>query len=83
MIGYGVFGSNATGIRCIKISETSADSGTGITRTTAQAVSGIGTAIQTIRLMHFSEQTTIYLIGYQNSGSNLQITGILQTIRIY
>lgn len=74
--------SNATGRRAAKLSTTSQDDGNVISSDVRNAVSGGTTQVQTERVFAFDEATTVYLIGWQNSGSALSCSGQIQAVRI-
>ena len=76
------FTSNSTGRRAAKLSTTSADSANVISTDARNAVDGGATNIQTERLFALSSQSTVYLIGWQNSGSTLSCTGDIQAVRL-
>ena len=76
------FASNSTGRRAAKLSTTSVDSSNVISTDARNAVDGGATNIQTERLFALSSQSTVYLIGWQNSGSTLSCTGDIQAVRL-
>ena len=76
------FTSNSTGRRAAKLSTTSADSANVISTDARNAVDGGATNIQTERLFALSSQSTVYLIGWQNSGSTLSCAGDIQAVRL-
>lgn len=76
------YASNATGRRGTKLSTTSAESGNVLSTDVRNAVDGGTTQIQTERVFALTGESTVYLVGWQNSGSALSCTGEIQAVRI-
>ena len=79
------FASNATGRRYAAISETSATASATVQRQTAMsanAVSGAGTYLHTGATKVYAATTTVYLLGWQNSGAALSTYGCITAVRI-
>ena len=79
------FASNATGRRYALLSTTSAgQSATDLRQTasTANAVSGAGTYLHVGATKVFTATTTLYLVGWQNSGGNINTYGCITAVRI-
>ena len=79
------FASNATGRRIALLTTTSGGSGaTDLRQTgvTANAVNGTVTYLHTGATKVYTATTTLYLVGYQNSGSALNTYGCITAVRI-
>lgn len=72
------FASNTTGVRAIKLSTTSGDTANTISTMAVSPISGAYTRLTTSQAFYIgSGGETVYLIAYQNSGSNLNCQGML------
>ena len=76
------FPSNATGYRVAKISTTSADTTYVMSASMQNAISGVATRCSTTRCLTLANQTSVYLIGYQTSGSALTCSGQFEATKI-
>lgn len=81
----GQYAANSTGRRYLAISETSASASAEVQRQTGNsmnAVSGGTTYIHTGCTKVLTATTTIYLVGWQNSGAALSTYGCITAVRI-
>jgi len=76
------FETNTTGLRTAKISTVSADTSSVISTTTMPAFSNMWTHVTAIRCLSLASQTTVYLVGWQNSGATLECNGEMECTRI-
>ena len=84
IMGFGSFGSNATGNRQLGIGSSESggnyDRSTGVT---VASVSGSATSVQVIAIISINTSVTFYLKARQNSGSSLSFTyGGLKAIKL-
>lgn len=82
LCGQVAFPVNATGRRAAKISTVSGDSANVISTVVQDAVTGALTRCSTSRCLSLASQTTVYLIGYQNSGETLSCSGQFEATKI-
>ena len=81
--GTAEFPANATGRRAVQLSETSAgDSIATQSRSIVAPANGGPTVAQFTFVLDVTATKTYYLVGYQNSGSSLSTTGVIDAIRI-
>lgn len=76
------FETNATGVRTAKLSTTSADTSSVISTTSMPGFSNMWTHVTSIRCFSLAKQTTIYLVGWQNSGATLECNGEVEVTKI-
>lgn len=76
------FETNTTGQRTAKISTVSADTSSVISTTMMPAFTGMWTHVTAIRCLSLASQTTVYLVGWQNSGATLECNGEMECTRI-
>lgn len=76
------FETNTTGHRTAKISTVSADTSSVISTTMMPAFTGMWTHVTAIRCLSLASQTTVYLVGWQNSGSTLECNGEMECTKV-
>lgn len=84
LLGEATFANNATGRRVLFFSTTS--SGAAIDRyaqVVHAAASGAGTQIQLCYIARITAATTIYLRGYQSSGSTLSVNSGIRVLKLH
>ena len=80
VIGNARFSANAVGGRCLAMHATSQWAGTENTR---KSIGTIADALENVKYWNLSQETTLYLIGYQDSGEALTVdTGKMTAIRV-
>ena len=81
--GSAAYPSNGTGFRVLAVSfdagtsSASRDGGCSV-----PAVNGIATVVRSQKIVRITAQSTLYLIGYQNSGSTLSVGSRIEAVRI-
>ena len=80
--GRGQFASNQTGRRAVKLSTTSEESGNVPSTLSILPVSGGNTQVSTTRVFALQSASTVYLVGWQNSGAALACYGEIEATRI-
>jgi hypothetical protein len=81
--GTAEFPSNATGRRAVQLSDTSGgDALSTQARSLVAPVNGAPTVAQFTFVLEVTATKTYYLVGYQNSGSALSTTGVINAVRI-
>ena len=71
--GWASFPSNTTGIRRVAVTSTSANSLTGFIQSTPPCTGSIATHVNVAGVFTFTGTSTVYLVGYQNSGGALTV----------
>lgn len=80
--GRAQFANNQTGRRAVKLSTTSQESGNVPSTLSILPVSGGYTQMSTTRVFSLQSASTVYLVGWQNSGGALACYGEIEATRI-
>lgn len=80
--GRAQFANNQTGRRAVKLSTTSQESGNVPSTLSVNPVSGGTTQVSTTRIFSLQSASTVYLVGWQNSGGALACYGEIEATRI-